>query len=1127
MENTPGTLPKIDNIIEIEGPEKSPEANKKNKKYPFNGHATNLIDKFLIFGYDQKTIEYTLKNIQETSLNEEFNTRYKICYFQDRPNLINEICNNYQKDLLDNEVILELLFPKNPKMFFLDKSDINSDKRDDDDALTKPYTIIFSLNPQDNEGSKKSYNGLGYNFYFNLEYRDKITNELKGYILYPITYCILSEYPYFNKFKSICKNVINQLMKETDEIPIDIFLYNIVKYTPSPIKKSTKINLGVIFNQKQMGQNDIDKTISNYKQERKSTVTIKDDDGVPALKFQQLSGYPLMDINLSFIFNLIPVEIIIEVFIFTFLEQDIIFYSSQPELLNMVMFIFSNLNYPFNDSIYYWHILSVSLDDFMNGTSRFVGKTCSSIIGILDEYNPKTLTTKRVKEHFVLDLDYKNFFYVYAEETEDVKQTMALNEYIKKCSSIADDEKKKVKDKNKIKSVYEDDFGLFKAIVELKDELFRRSKKVTKINYNEKNSEDKPSFLKFYEDESEEECFEANLRIQKAFFNFITTILKKYVQTSEEEEKENNNENRNETNYKTRNSVMNISIINSLNDDEKNFANNAGRIFQAKFFESSKYSNFVINYLEYQDTLDLFKIPYNFISEFIYYSPITEKNNLSEVDVFKLIDKFYCKIPNISLDKEVDKLQTKGSESKIFNDEQIYQNNNFYNLKFDNFAKFYISNLKNIIIREQEEDKECFYLTKKPTRNKIFGRKGFILSNKILMRYINFINNIDNFDDYFNFSEKDGINNSINDFENYNNNNDNDNIDSYESSEISEVIERHFIMQRCFSSYALIKFSLLNVFAVTRTLIQKNVSKNGEMLQIICGFCLETKTLARKYMLIFLNIFDSLKKYKLLDEKICNECIKIIAKHFDETKLLSTETMTKTLNEINLRKSQIKDIDDSTSKTSNSNDTDSQNIYFTMKDKLSKKFNEFLSLLETVFTGSFSKSFRLVGDQNELKYFERHYNQIKKIILNKIKNPNERRERELKKILDLKTPLSLYIDTSKILNKYLQNFSLDDSDLEDLYYYILCLIYYFKIPNIKEKWIEDFKKNVNDKNGKRRWRSKEKRIVNKSKNGLGEIVESKAKIILENLLNHSIPEIILMLMDLITEIGIKKQFKFE
>ena len=120
-----------------------------------------------------------------------------------------------------------------------------------------------------------------------------------------------------------------------------------------------------------------------------------------------------MDINLSFLFNLIPPEIVVEVFIFAFLEHDIIFYSSRPEILNMIMYIFSNLNYPFNDSIYYWHVLSVSQDSFMNGTSTFVGKTCSTLTGILSEYDSSIITTSKIREHFVLDIDNKNFiFYI-------------------------------------------------------------------------------------------------------------------------------------------------------------------------------------------------------------------------------------------------------------------------------------------------------------------------------------------------------------------------------------------------------------------------------------------------------------------------------------------------------------------------------------------------------------------------------------------------------------------------------------------------------------------------------------------------------------------------------------------
>ena len=48
---------------------------------------------------------------------------------------------------------------------------------------------------------------------------------------------------------------------------------------------------------------------------------------------------------------------------------------------------------------------------------------------------------------------------------------------------------------------------------------------------------------------------------------------------------------------------------------------------------------------------------------------------------------------------------------------------------------------------------------------------------------------------------------------------------TYEFMEITDVIERHFILERCFSSYGLIKFSLLNVLAVTRELKGLKIKK--------------------------------------------------------------------------------------------------------------------------------------------------------------------------------------------------------------------------------------------------------------------------------------------------------------
>ena len=499
------------------------DSKNKNIKYPFSGVATNLIDKFLVLGYEQKTIEYTYNFCENSDGKSDLTTRFRFFEFEERPYIVNEICNDYNKDLLDNDLILELIFPNLPEMYFLDKQYINTKKEIDEELLISNYSIIFSINPQDNNNSKKSYNGLGYIFYIPQEH--KTMDRLDGYLYIPIAYVILSEFPYFYHFNEICKNVFIQMKKENDEIPIDILLYNIVKYAQSPINKSINLTFAAPLSAPLNNSNNANDILSPL-----FSLNAKDDNRLPTMFFNQLSGYPFMDLNISFIFNLIPPEIIVEVFIFSFLEHDIIFYSSRPEILNMVMYIFANFNYPLNDSIYYWHLLSVSKEAFMSGSSTFVGKTCSTLTGILSEYDQQLMTTKKIREHFVLDIDNKNFFFLYQDETEDVKDTMSLYNYIKSCTSEFEEssnEGSKIEKEAKVKNTFNDGIQLYEVIKNLMEELLRRAKKVTSTNYNERVI--KPSFLTMYEDETEIECMNANLRLQKAFFTFIAQILQNFV----------------------------------------------------------------------------------------------------------------------------------------------------------------------------------------------------------------------------------------------------------------------------------------------------------------------------------------------------------------------------------------------------------------------------------------------------------------------------------------------------------------------------------------------------------------------------------------------------------------------
>ena len=1104
----------------------------KNIKYTFSGVAPNLIDKFLVLGYDPKVIEYTFRNCENELVHRELRTRFKYFEFEERPYIVNEICNDYTKDLLDNDLVLELIFPNFPEMFFLDKQYINSKRLPDEELLITTYSIIFSLNPQDNSGSKKSYNGLGFIFYTIHEH--KTNDKLDGVFYVPTTYVILSEFTYFYHFNEICKNIYIQMKKESDEIPVDILVYNIVKYLHSPINKSINLTfaapMSIPLNSKYNDLNQILYPLINFK--------AKDDNRMPTMFFNQLSGYPFMDLNFSFIFNLIPPEIMVEVFIFSFLENDIIFYSSRPEILNMVMFIFANINYPFNDSIYYWHVLSVSEDSFMNGSSTFVGKTCSTITGILSEYNPELLTTKKIKEHFVLDIDNKNFFFLYQEETEEVKDIMTLYQYIKSCATEFDDfsgEGVKIEKEAKIKNYFNDGMQLYECIKNLMEELQRRAKKVTATNYNEKII--KPSFLNLYEDESEYECNKANMRLQKSFFSFITQIIQNFVRIISigDDDKEFNTLSDN----RLPSIVINIrrEELNEEEEKKRKLAPKAGRIFKSKFQDCSKYSSFVINFCKYHDTIDLYKIPYTFINEFIYYSHVAVKNNLSEVDVFKLIDQFYGKKKVVSLDEiikkkeKAERKEKKEKHNKKYEKEKEKESNNnmleeieienVYAFNFVNFINYYKKNLASYINREQEDDKEIFVKVKSNSKfGKKYKRNGFYLSNKILTTYISYVNNnykeirkqfklircerqpenqysriysISEKNSFGNFDEK-NISNSApilssksgtlkinsllnnNDFNQLYVNELEDDIlldktmnktekdlkifGSYEFMEITDVIERHLILERCFTSYGLIKFSLLNILAITRGLDGLNI-RNPEVVKTMCDFCEKTKSLVRKYMNIFLAIFQALKVKDILsDKKQGDDCLSIITSHFRKTNMIPTEETTKTLNEI--RNSTIipedasKEIIDGEYKNYIKTFIKAKGKFFEIHKEsflggknTRKKFDEVMKTIEAIFTGNYFAS------KVSINAISFDYKELDKLYIDAgIKD----KEQKIKDRFLPKTPLSLYSSSNRLLREYLNNnFSNENNIYNELLIDILSLLYYFKIPVIGEKWIEHYK----------------------------------------------------------------------
>jgi hypothetical protein len=71
------------------------------------------------------------------------------------------------------------------------------------------------------------------------------------------------------------------------------------------------------------------------------------------------------------LFKKLNIDNIIKIFLFTFLEQEIIFFSYDVEYLSLTINSYANFNYPLNDAEYFYMIGAISLQEFQEGNTVF------------------------------------------------------------------------------------------------------------------------------------------------------------------------------------------------------------------------------------------------------------------------------------------------------------------------------------------------------------------------------------------------------------------------------------------------------------------------------------------------------------------------------------------------------------------------------------------------------------------------------------------------------------------------------------------------------------------------------------------------------------------------------------
>ena len=831
--------------------------------YPFNGNSPYLIDKFYIIGYNYLTLEKMLITETPKVIKEEQKKDFKekdphdgSFDFEEEPSILNEITNDYSKEGLAYKTLMQMIFAKKLKCHYTWKEIVgnrtvktyNINNKDINDFKeiegNKPISkkLVFSSNPQTGKNSKKSINGIAFISYF--KFKQKKIYEKREYTYYiPYTFCITSEYPYFSSFSKLLECIHKLYTQKNIYIPIEIIMYYIISLSPSPLKADVVLDLNKICSQEKIfGQlvgknnkenkesipkindnsNNVRDSLKNQGQneekgknkQNRSSIQFKnnskeiEDENKYIIEFNSLSGYPLIQYNLpKVLFNSLSIDKIIEIFLFMFLEKDVLFFSKNIELLTLTINAFLNLSFPLNDEKYYFIGCAISFDDFIRGDSDFGIKNYTSVIGINDSYQPNYKNKNiKIEDHLAVDLDKGEVIYNDASKNEN-----NVNNNNKKLIKIIEKMCKDV-DYNKIKSI-----TLYQAINKLSKHLKQIYKKV----YDSSTKSIPLDFLDFNND-----ILKSNKYIQESFYEFnnniclyfyenltVKTKLENQKPQIQEIQKKNNEK---EEKYKEQdlNVLFDTEYLKSHNYEDQE------KTFLEELKTTMKYESFVYGFLQSYNPINLYKIPLTFTEEFL--SIISRKKvqireNDFSINFFDLIDSLY--LGKKSKTKKLDFLNYMISYFKNFKpniDRQIFEANR---------KRYNCDNTKMVTISYPLE-KKLIYQTVE-------------LDDKILLNYLHITKNLSLKDYISYFSETSlNVNNALNEID---------------IANIENSIEMNCIKHKILTNSDICCTNILLLFTMCLTSLRETISCH-EFLSLL----FQKFTVFRKYYSILLKMIYKL-----------------------------------------------------------------------------------------------------------------------------------------------------------------------------------------------------------------------------------------------------------------------------
>ena len=838
---------------------------KHTKKYPFLGCSPSLIDYFLILGYDSASkneiasnllaAQSQLNNFQRTrsipaEKEREMNFPFLAFQIDNKPVVLNSIGSDFISAALDEELIIKHLFPSKLVSINFEKS-----KNERTELPTKNIMLylkankIFEFDDSHNEKNEILKNDVMFNVFGYLFYEPFLvtSKEQKTYRLYfPKVFVFISQYSAFKYFSFLSQNILFR-MKHQTEIPLEIQIYNIVNFTPSPL--STNLTLKLMFN------NDFFNLKKTYNKKEDELIKLKKNSENNEFKndntifLSQFSAFPYLDINLVSIVNFYNIGTFLMIYIYSFLEIKCLFFSSNLSLLNNFMYVLNVLLYPFTDLSDSGQIYSISREEILDKNNHFQ----NNFIGVNCEYGPTILLPEQYKDYLIINIKDYNYIEIATTQNKDNENKNEENKNIimyYKGEVLGGNDNVSISEIstlfNNIKKILSKDTTDFndKKFLETKLSILNNhiSQNFAKFYYNEGENTKRELFFKelnFSEKQdfkykySENE--EHNIIIQRAFYSFNISIMKYFhdmiqLELCSKPENELTDENLKayyELKFRDKEDI-------SITYEGKTTIpfSEEDKIFLRLMRKTKKLKNFLNNFIIENNCQEIKRPSLIMSEEFMYIDKSMKYDDTR--DYFQIMNRFYPK------------------EYKLRN----INFNTFYMYYADKLSEkfFNYASESKVIKTIKKEDK-----TKNPITYKyLFLAKENVLDNDIIQRYSYLLNNFDpkllyeKFP-YLQFKESEN------------------NLEEINPSKFAEFLETNLLENKSFTIKEILSFIVLIIYIINLKRdkylfhffeeISKNIIYNNN------NNLLSDKCYMRKYIYLILHILDEKVKEKIKQRK--------------------------------------------------------------------------------------------------------------------------------------------------------------------------------------------------------------------------------------------------------------------